>query len=38
MNLHVVTVIGENNVVFNQHSELFKSLDILDTEIQKVVN
>jgi hypothetical protein len=35
MNLHGVTVIGENNVIFNQYEKLFNSLDILDTEIQK---
>jgi hypothetical protein len=35
MNLQGVTVVGENNIVFNQHTELFRSLDILDTEIQK---
>jgi len=35
MNIHGVTVIGENNVVYNQYSELFRNLDLLDTEIQK---
>lgn len=35
MNIQGVTIIGENNVVYNQHSELFRNLDLLDTEIQK---
>lgn len=35
MNIHGVTVIGENNIVYNQHSDLFRNLDLLDTEIQK---
>jgi hypothetical protein len=35
MNVQGVTVIGENNVVYNQHADLFRHLDVLDTEIQK---
>ena len=35
MNIRGVTIIGENNIVYNQHSDLFRNLDLLGTEIQK---
>jgi hypothetical protein len=35
LNIQGVTVIGENNIVYDQHTDLFRHLDILDTEIQK---
>ncbi len=35
MNVQGVTVIGENNIVYNQYADLFRHLDILDAEIQK---
>ena len=34
-NVQGITVIGENNIVYNKHIELFRYLDLLDTEIQK---
>lgn len=34
-NVKGVTIIGENNVVYNQYADLFRNLDNLDTEIQK---
>lgn len=38
MNIKGVTIVGENNVIYNQHTELFRFLDLLDTEIQKAPN
>jgi len=35
MNMQGITVIGEDNIVYSQHADLFRRLDILDTEIQK---
>jgi hypothetical protein len=35
MNIQGVTVIGEKNVVYTQYTELFRCIDILDSEIQK---
>jgi hypothetical protein len=34
-NIQGVAVVGESNVVYNQYTELFRHLDLLDTEIQK---
>lgn len=34
-NMQGVTVVGENNVIYNQFTALFRHLDLLDTEIQK---
>lgn len=35
LNIKGVTVIGDNNVVYNQHTNLFRHLDLLDAELQK---